>query len=251
MSDNQNQKPKTVHSIGDHLYGEAFNHVHAEGEEVDHDHDDFDVEEGSLEDNPVWQQDHVSLVSVGIDIGSSGTQLIFSRIKLRRMGEDLCSRYFVVSRETLFQSAVSLTPYRSEEHIDEEKLGDIIDAAYAAAGIEPDDIDTGAVILTGEALRRENAKAIAGIIAEKGGEFVCASAGHHMEAMLAAYGSGAATISHAEESRILNIDTPIEVLVRFDVVVVVRLPRYQVVVLFGKKARRSQDEARQPMLAVE
>src|SRR6202043_196569 len=102
--------------------------------------------------------------------------------------------------------AVSLTPYRSEEHIDEEKLGDIIDEAYAAAGLTPDDIDTGAVILTGEALRCENAKAIAGIISEKGGEFVCAAAGHHMEAMLAAYGSGAATVSHAEGKRILNID---------------------------------------------
>ena len=56
----------------------------------------------------------------------------------------------------------------------------------------PADIDTGAVILTGEALRRENAKAIADIVAEKGGDFVCATAGHHMEAMLAAYGSGAA-----------------------------------------------------------
>ncbi len=62
------------------------------------------------------------------------------------------------------------------------------------------------MILTGEALRRENAKAIAGIIAEKGGEFVCAAAGHHMEAMLAAYGSGAATLSNAAHQRILNID---------------------------------------------
>src|SRR6266851_5433623 len=67
-------------------------------------------------------------------------------------------------------------------------------------------IDTGAVILTGEALRRENAEAIAGIVAEKGGDFVCAAAGHHMESMLAAYGSGAAAVSSAEGKRILNID---------------------------------------------
>jgi ethanolamine utilization protein EutA len=193
---------KSAHTIEDHVYGADLEHTH-DGY-ADHDHDFPD--ELPLEENPIWIQDHVSLKSVGIDIGSSGTQLIFSRINLRRLGEDLSSRYFVVSRETLFQSAVSLTPYRSEEQIDEEALGDIIDAAYAAAGIEPDDIDTGAVILTGEALRRENAKAIAGIIAERGGEFVCATAGHHMEAMLAAYGSGAATISHAQGSRILNID---------------------------------------------
>ena len=191
------------HTLTDHVYGIDLAHTH-DGY-ADHDHD-FPDDEGALEDNPIWIQDHVSLTSVGIDIGSSGTQVIFSRIHLRRLGEDLSSRYFVVSRETLFQSGVALTPYRSEEHIDEAKLGAIIDDAYDAAGIHPDDIDTGAVILTGEALRRENAKAIAGIIAEKGGDFVCATAGHHMEAMLAAYGSGAATLSSAAHKRILNID---------------------------------------------
>ena len=62
------------------------------------------------------------------------------------------------------------------------------------------------MILTGEALRRENAQAIAELLAEQGGEFVCATAGHHMESMLAAYGSGAARVSHDEGKRILNID---------------------------------------------
>jgi ethanolamine utilization protein EutA len=193
---------KKGHTLDDHVYGIDLEHAH-DGY-ADHDHD-F-PEDGPLEENPIWIQDHVTLTSVGIDIGSSGTQVIFSRIHLRRLGEDLSSRYFVVSRETLFQSGVALTPYRSEEHIDELKLGDIIDDAYTAAGIHPDEIDTGAVILTGEALRRENAKAIADIIAEKGGDFVCAAAGHHMEAMLAAYGSGAATLASAEGKRILNID---------------------------------------------
>ena len=70
----------------------------------------------------------------------------------------------------------------------------------------PGDIDTGVVILTGEALRRENAEGIAGILAEQGGEFVCATAGHHMEAMLAAYGSGAARASYDLGKRLLNID---------------------------------------------
>ena len=205
MSDSQDQQPKR-HQLVDHQYGQEFNHVHEDGDDADHDHDDFDAAEGALEDNPVWQQDHVSLTSVGIDIGSSGTQVIFSRIKLRRMGEDLSSRYFVVSRETLFQSPVALTPYQSETRIDEAGLGKIIDQAYQAAGLHPDDIDTGAVILTGEALRRENAQAISAVLAEQGGEFVCAAAGHHMESMLAAYGSGAARLSHDEARRVLNID---------------------------------------------
>src|SRR4051794_11187363 len=205
MPDNEEKKPKRSHNLADHQYGQEFNHVHEEGDDADHDHDDFEAG-GELEDNPIWQQDHVSLVSVGIDIGSSGTQVIFSRIKLRRLGEDLSSRYFVVSRETLFQSPVALTPYSSEERIDEAKLGKIIDDAYDVAKIHPDDIDTGVVILTGEALRRENSQAIAALLAEQGGEFVTATAGHHMEAMLAAYGSGAARVSSDEGKRILNVD---------------------------------------------
>jgi ethanolamine utilization protein EutA len=202
MADADEPETKNSHTLADHVYGIDLAHTH-DGT-ADHDHD-FPAE-GPLEENPIWIADHVSLMTVGIDIGSSGTQVIFSRINLRRLGEDLSSRYFVVSRETLFASGVALTPYRSEEHIDEAGLGAIIDDAYNAAGIDPADIDTGAVILTGEALRRENAKAIAGIVAEKGGDFVCATAGHHMESMLAAYGSGAATVSSAEGKRILNID---------------------------------------------
>jgi ethanolamine utilization protein EutA len=202
MTDAEEPKTKESHTLADHVYGLDLAHTH-DGY-ADHDHDFPD--DGPLEDNPIWIADHVSLMTVGIDIGSSGTQVIFSRVNLRRLGEDLSSRYFVVSRETLFQSSVALTPYRSEEHIDEAKLGAIIDDAYNAAGIDPAAIDTGAVILTGEALRRENAKAIAAIVAEKGGDFVCAMAGHHMESMLAAYGSGAATVSSAEGKRILNID---------------------------------------------
>ena len=166
----------------------------------------FENDDVPLEDNPLWRQDFVSLMTVGIDIGSSGTQVIFSRVSLRRMSEDLTSRYYVVSRETLFQSPVALTPYQSEERIDDAKLGAIIDDAYNAAKLRPDQIDTGVVILTGEALRRENAQGIAKILSEQGGEFVTATAGHHMEAMLAAYGSGAARVSSDERKRILNID---------------------------------------------
>jgi ethanolamine utilization protein EutA len=207
MAEKDDAPKKTGHNLTDHQYGADLGHSH-DGDAAfdhDHDHDDFG-DAGSPETNPLWIQDHVTLTSVGIDIGSSGTQLIFSRINLRRLGEDLSSRYCVVSRETLFQSPVALTPYRDQERIDEEKLAAIIDEAYAQAGLHPDQIDSGVVILTGEALRRQNAQAIAGLLAENGGEFVCAAAGHHLEAMLAAYGSGAARISHDEGKRILNVD---------------------------------------------
>jgi ethanolamine utilization protein EutA len=196
---------KRSHNLNDHMYGVDLAHTHDADGDADHDHDTIESD-GPLEENPIWIQDHVSLVSVGIDIGSSGTQVIFSRINLRRPGENLSSRYVVVSRETLFQSPVALTPYQSEERIDDAALGRIIDDAYAGAQLHPDDIDAGVVILTGEALRRQNAQAIADVLAQHGGEFVCASAGHHMEAMLAAYGSGAARVSHDQGKRILNID---------------------------------------------
>jgi len=185
----QDAEPRTVHSahVPDH----------------DHDHDD---ELLPLEDNPIWQQDNVTLHSVGMDIGSSGTQVVFSRLHLRRIGEDLTSRYVVVRRDTLYRSPVALTPYADGEHIDAAELGSIIDRAYGAARIGPEQIDTGVVILTGEALRRRNAEAIAAVLAERGGELVTATAGHHMEAMLAAYGSGAARASYDRGRRILNVD---------------------------------------------
>ena len=196
---------KQGHTLSDHLLGQDFVHEHEGDADHDHDHFEFDAD-APLEENPIWIQDHVTLVTVGIDIGSSGTQVIFSRINLRRYGEDLTSRYYVVSRETLFQSPVALTPYASDQRIDDAALGTIIDQAYAAAGVKAEDIDTGVVILTGEALRRENAQAIAALLAEQRGDFVTATAGHHMESMLAAYGSGASKVSYDEAKRILNID---------------------------------------------
>src|SRR3954447_740075 len=190
------------HTVADHRLGSDLAHVH-DGD-ADHDHDDF--VDGPIEDNPLWIADNVTLTSVGIVMGWAGTRVIFSKVHLRRLSEELTSRYYVVGRETLFRSPVELTPYQSEERIDDAKLRAIIDDAYQQASISAKDIDTGVVILTGEALRRDNARAIAGLLAEQGGDFVTATAGHHMEAMLAGYGSGAARISSDQGKRILNID---------------------------------------------
>jgi len=196
------KKPDARHTIDDHMFGDFYPHDH--GPDADHDHDDIDP--GPLEDNPIWQRDNVALTSVGIDIGSAGTQVIFSNIHLQRMGDSHASRYVIVDRKTAYESPVSFTPYTDESEIDAEALGRIIDAAYGEARVRPEDIDTGVVILTGEALRRKNAESIAAIVSERGGEFVTATAGNHMEAMLAAYGSGAAKASFDDGGRILNID---------------------------------------------
>jgi ethanolamine utilization protein EutA len=179
--------------------------MHDIGQDHYHDDDDYDLDFDPELDG-LWQADNVDLVSVGIDIGSSGTQVIFSRVRMRRLTEHWSSRYCAVSREQLYQSPVALTPYATDGLIDKEALGAIIDAAYAEANLTPAQIDTGAVILTGEALRRVNARNIAEILAEHGGQFVCTMAGHHIEAMLAGYGSGAAWASNERQERILNID---------------------------------------------
>jgi ethanolamine utilization protein EutA len=191
------------HSMADHQLGAGMAHEH--GDDADHDHDhDFGGPDG--EDPALWMQDNVVLNTVGIDIGSAGTQVGFSRIHLQRISDQLSTRYVVISREPLYQSPNILTPYRSETEIDAAALGEIIDTCYESASLHPDQIDAGAVILTGEALRRENAQSIADVLAEQGGEFVCATAGHHMECMLAVYGSGAARRSFEDGKRILNID---------------------------------------------
>jgi ethanolamine utilization protein EutA len=165
----------------------------------DHDHVDED-------DHALRRQDTVVLTSVGIDIGSSGTQVVFSRLHLRRLGEDLTSRFVVVHRETTYRSPVALTPYAGPEHIDAAALGGLIDRAYAHARVDPAEVDTGAVILTGEALRRRNAEAIGTVLADRAGDLVTVGAGHHMEAMLAAHGSGAVRWSHERGCRVLNVD---------------------------------------------
>src|SRR6195256_4427102 len=174
MADDDDKKQS--HTLSDHVLGRDFVHEHDGDADHDHDHFEVDIDE-KLEENPIWIQDHVTLVTVGIDIGSARPQGIFLRVNLRRPREGPTSRYYVVSRETLFQSPVALTPYSSDERIDDAALGRIIDEAYDAAGVKPGDIDTGVVILTGEALRRENAEAIAGLLAEQRGDFVTATAG--------------------------------------------------------------------------
>jgi ethanolamine utilization protein EutA len=158
-------------------------------------------------DHALWMTDLITLTSVGIDIGTATSQILFSRLELRRLGAELSSRYVVVNRETLYLSPVHLTPYTpGREHIDDQALGKMVDQAYTEAGLTAEQVDTGAVILTGEAIRRDNARAIADLFAAQRGDFVCATAGHHFEALLAAHGSGTIALTEGKPGRLLNID---------------------------------------------
>ena len=154
----------------------------------DHDHED-NLEEEEEQEHPLWKIDTITLTSVGIDVGTATSQIIFSRLLLRRLGEELSSRFVVAERETLYLSPVHFTPYTAgRERIDDQALSRIVDAAYEEAGLSPEKVDTGAIILTGEAIRRDNSRAIADIFAAQRGNFVCAAAGHNFEALLAAHG---------------------------------------------------------------
>jgi ethanolamine utilization protein EutA len=170
-----------------------------------HDHDEHELD--AEEEHPLWKLDTVILTSVGIDVGTATSQIIFSRLVLRRLGRELSSRFVVTERKTLYLSPVHFTPYTpSRERIDGQALGRLVDSAYQEAEITPEQVDTGAIILTGEAIRRDNARAIADIFAAQRGNFVCASAGHNFEALLSAHGSGAVALSAERQFRVLNID---------------------------------------------
>ncbi len=150
----------------------------------------------------IVEEEEIQLTSVGVDIGSSTTHLIFSRLIL----EQQHSRYVVVSRTVLNESEILLTPYVDEIKIDVEVLEGFINRQYQIAGLTRDQVDTGALILTGVALRRRNARAIGELFAEEAGRFVSVSAGDGLEATMAAHGSGAVARSSGSNGMTLNID---------------------------------------------
>ena len=172
----------------------------------DHDHpDNFIIKEDEIVTD-IEGLEMFSLKSVGIDIGSSTSHLIFSHITLRREGASLSGKFRVTNREVLYRSPIMLTPYLSATKIDTDEVNAFIQTAYKEAGLTPEDVDTGAVIITGEALKKENAQPIVENFAKYSGKFICAAAGHNHEALLAAYGCGAVDLSKAEHKTILNVD---------------------------------------------
>jgi ethanolamine utilization protein EutA len=175
-----------------------------EGDEP-HFHEWSEAERQALAET-IWQAENVELTTVGIDIGSSTSHLMFARVHLQRKTQLLSSEFVVVRREILWRSPILFTPFLPDFSIDAARLRAFIDSAYETAGIAPAAVDSGAVILTGEAIKRRNAEAIAGIFASQAGRFVCASAGHHMECGLAAHGSGAVAISRHTHRTVLNVD---------------------------------------------
>jgi ethanolamine utilization protein EutA len=154
----------------------------------------------------IWNQENVELSTIGIDIGSSTSHLLFAKVLLQRHTQGLSSRFVVVHRQVVWRSPIMLTPFLPDGTIDAAKLGAFIADCYREAGMAREDVDSGAVILTGEAIKRHNARAIDELFAAEAGKFVCATAGHKLECTLAAHGAGAVKLSKEREDCILHVD---------------------------------------------
>src|SRR5262249_16858358 len=146
------------------------------------------------------------LKTVGIDIGSSTSHLLFAKVVLQRQTQGLSSRFTVIDRQIVWRSPIMLTPFLRDGTIDAHRIAHFIADAYRDAGFARHDVDSGAVILTGEAIKRKNARAIDELFAAEAGKFVCATAGHRLEARLAAHGSGAVRLSKERRQCVLHVD---------------------------------------------
>ncbi len=148
-----------------------------------------------------------TMLSVGIDVGTTTTQLVFSRLVLSdtaRPGQ--IPRIGISEKAVLYQSPIVFTPLANRETIDVPRLMEIIQHEYRAAGIDPQDVETGAVIITGEAAKKQNADEILQALGGMAGEFVVTVAGPNLESTIAGRGAGAAQYSQKHFCKVTNID---------------------------------------------
>ncbi len=148
-----------------------------------------------------------TILSVGIDIGTSTTQLIFSKLTIENEASSyVVPRINIVDKEVTYRSKIYFTPLLSQTEIDAEKVKKIIEAEYKAAGMKPEDLQTGAVIITGETARKHNANTVLASLSSMAGDFVVATAGPDLESVLSAKGAGADAFSEEHRQAVANID---------------------------------------------
>ena len=147
------------------------------------------------------------LLSVGLDVGTTSTQMIVSELAIENRASSFAVPEMEIGeRKILYQSPVHFTPLLDESHVNGEKIREIVETEYAAAGITRADVDTGAVIITGETSRKENARAVLAALSDFAGDFVVATAGPDLESVLAARGAGAVEWSEMTGKRMLHMD---------------------------------------------
>ena len=148
----------------------------------------------------------IEILSVGVDVGSSTSHLVFSNLLLKRDQHSVTRRFNIQERNIIYEGRIIHTPMLDDKTIDIKKLTSFFKAEYELAGIDPADIQTGAVIVTGESARKKNARQIAEALSSDAGKFVAATAGPNFESLIAAMGSGAAARSKHENKTILSCD---------------------------------------------
>lgn len=147
------------------------------------------------------------VTSVGIDIGTTTTQCVISRLTVKNTAPGtLVPRMEITDKEVVYRSDIHFTPITGVNLVDTAAVFRLIQGEFAKAGIAPAEIDTGAVIITGETAKKENARRISGELAGYAGDFVVATAGGKLESVIAGRGSGAADYSRRHFKTIANID---------------------------------------------
>ncbi|PLT32695.1 ethanolamine ammonia-lyase reactivating factor EutA [Bacillus sp. V5-8f] len=148
-----------------------------------------------------------SMISVGIDIGTSTTKLVISRFLLKNTaGVSRVPSIHIIDREIIYKSAIFRTPLLSRTEIDMDAIEQIILDQYRAAGISPRAVQTGAAIITGEAATKANAEEVLYHLSSRSGDFLVAAAGPDLEAIIAAKGSGLYDASRQSDKVFANID---------------------------------------------
>ena len=147
------------------------------------------------------------LLSVGLDVGTTSTQMIVSELRVENRASSFAVPDMeITARDIRYKSPVYFTPLLDESHVDGQKIRELVEAEYAAAGIRRADVDTGAVIITGETSRKENARAVLSALSDLAGDFVVATAGPDLESVLAARGAGAVAYSEQTGKKVLHMD---------------------------------------------
>ena len=150
---------------------------------------------------------HEIIKSVGIDIGTSTTQLIFSELTIENEASNyVVPRINIVDKKVTYRSKIYFTPLLDQKTIDAEKVKEIIEKEYQDAGMKPEDLSTGAVIITGETARKQNANVVLDTLSNLAGDFVVATAGPDLESVLSARGAGADKLSKEHRETVANLD---------------------------------------------
>ncbi len=148
----------------------------------------------------------IEILSVGVDVGSSTSHLVFSNLFLKRDQRSVTRRFNIEQRDIIYEGRIIHTPLLDDNTIDINKLTGFFKEEYQRAGIDPADIQTGAVIVTGESARKQNARQIVEALSNDAGKFVAATAGPNFESLIAAMGSGAAARSKDDNKTIVSCD---------------------------------------------